>query len=397
MVYSLLDTDLYKFTTSYAYMKLFPDAKCQFVFKDRNNTPRTEEFLENFKKAYKKYCEETFLSEEEWRWLMQPDIIPGIPKVYWEWLFGFYYEYDKVNIYLDENKVLCIEGPFDYAFKASLYEIPSMFLVPEVNNVDKPIAWTEFINDLDNKVRIAKKNEFTFSEFGTRRRFSQEIQDKVCQYLSSYKDVCSGTSNVYFAKKYGMKPIGTHPHEWFMFHGALFGYKSANKLALENWLNVYNGKFAIGLTDTYTSLNFFKAFDDHLARAYDGIRQDSGDEYEFIHNAINHYSKLNIDPSSKVLVFSNALDFNKIPEIHKYCKDHNLKDTYDVGTNLTCDVYSPTGEHYNAENIVMKMSCASLNDEDSKHLTVKLSDDYGKHTGDKTEIEHAKYDLELTD
>ena len=45
----------------------------------------------------------------------------------------------------------------------------------------------------------------------------------------------------------------------------------------------------------------------------------------------------------------------------------------------------------------MKMSCASLNDEDSKHLTVKLSDDYGKHTGDKTEIEHAKYDLELTD
>ena len=281
MVYSLLDTDLYKFTTSYAYMKLFPDAKCQFVFKDRNNTPRTEEFLENFKKAYKKYCEETFLSEEEWRWLMDPDIIPGIPKVYWEWLFGFYYEYDKVNIYLDENKVLCIEGPFDYAFKASLYEIPSMFLVPEVNNVDKPIAWTEFINDLDNKIRIAKKNEFTFSEFGTRRRFSQEIQDKVCQYLSSYKDVCSGTSNVYFAKKYGMKPIGTHPHEWFMFHGALFGYKSANKLALENWLNVYNGKFAIGLTDTYTSLNFFKAFDDHLARAYDGIRQDSGDEYEF--------------------------------------------------------------------------------------------------------------------
>ena len=164
MVYSLLDTDLYKFTTSYAYMKLFPDAKCQFVFKDRNNTPRTEEFLENFKKAYKKYCEETFLSEEEWRWLMQPDIIPGIPKVYWEWLFGFYYEYDKVNIYLDENKVLCIEGPFDYAFKASLYEIPSMFLVPEVNNVDKPIAWTEFINDLDKTIYEVLRDEIAIEE-----------------------------------------------------------------------------------------------------------------------------------------------------------------------------------------------------------------------------------------
>ena len=27
-IYSILDTDLYKFTTSYAYMKKFPDAEC---------------------------------------------------------------------------------------------------------------------------------------------------------------------------------------------------------------------------------------------------------------------------------------------------------------------------------------------------------------------------------
>lgn len=33
--------------------------------------------------------------------------------------------------------------------------------------------------------------------------------------------------------KYGMKPMGTHPHEWFMFHGAQFGYKHANYMALE--------------------------------------------------------------------------------------------------------------------------------------------------------------------
>lgn len=35
IVKSILDTDLYKFTTSYAYMKLFPHAIGTFEFFDR--------------------------------------------------------------------------------------------------------------------------------------------------------------------------------------------------------------------------------------------------------------------------------------------------------------------------------------------------------------------------
>ena len=34
--------------------------------------------------------------------------------------------------------------------------------------------------------------------------------------------------------KYEMPMMGTHPHEWFMFHGAMYGYKQANYMALEN-------------------------------------------------------------------------------------------------------------------------------------------------------------------
>ena len=41
MKYSILDTDLYKFTVSYAYMKMFPNAECTFTFKDRNNIKRS--------------------------------------------------------------------------------------------------------------------------------------------------------------------------------------------------------------------------------------------------------------------------------------------------------------------------------------------------------------------
>lgn len=40
VVKSILDTDLYKFTTSYAYMKLFPQARGTFEFFDRDlNVP----------------------------------------------------------------------------------------------------------------------------------------------------------------------------------------------------------------------------------------------------------------------------------------------------------------------------------------------------------------------
>ena len=37
MIHSILDTDLYKFTTSYAYIKLFPYAKGTFSFTDRTS------------------------------------------------------------------------------------------------------------------------------------------------------------------------------------------------------------------------------------------------------------------------------------------------------------------------------------------------------------------------
>lgn len=50
VIKTILDTDLYKFTTSYAYIKLFPYALGTFTFKDRDETEYTEGFLEALKK-----------------------------------------------------------------------------------------------------------------------------------------------------------------------------------------------------------------------------------------------------------------------------------------------------------------------------------------------------------
>ena len=49
VIKTILDTDLYKFTTSYAYIKLFPYAIGTFTFKDRDETEYTEGFLEALK------------------------------------------------------------------------------------------------------------------------------------------------------------------------------------------------------------------------------------------------------------------------------------------------------------------------------------------------------------
>ena len=390
MYHSILDTDVYKFTTSYAYMKMFPDAECTFKFTDRNRIPRTTEFLENYKKKMKELCM-IHLTDEEFHWVVSA--IPFIPMYYWEWLRSFRFEYDKMNIYLDEDNVLCIEVT-DKNYKASLYEIPHLFTVPEVNNTGKPIDWELTMSKLKDKVDLANKNGVLFSEFGTRRRFSYEVQDKVCAYLKEHAKTCVGTSNVHFAMKYNMRPCGTHPHEWFMFHGAQFGYKNANYMALENWVNVYDGDLGTALTDTYTTDVFFRNFSMKQAKLFDGIRQDSGDEYKFIEKAITFYKSKGIDPTTKTIIFSNALDFPKAVEIKKYCEG-KIRAAFGIGTNLTCAVYAPDGSKYNAENIVEKMSKCRMNANQPWFITIKISDDLGKHMGDNKEFDHAKYELNI--
>ena len=118
MIYSILDTDLYKFTTSYAYMKLFPDAECTFTFKDRNNLKRDYEFLEKFTQQLKDICNYSRLTIPELNWLLTSHKMDFIPSYYWEWLYSFKFDFDKINVYLDENSVLCINVT-DKCYKAT--------------------------------------------------------------------------------------------------------------------------------------------------------------------------------------------------------------------------------------------------------------------------------------
>ena len=391
-IFSLLDNDLYKFTVSYAYMKMFPDAECTFTYTDRNKVKRTEQFLEKFKKALNSLSN-IQLTDQEFYWLVTSGKVDFIPMYYWEWLKTFRFDPSKINCYLDDDSVLHVDVT-DKCYKCTLYEIPVLYLVPEISNEGKEINWDMTIGRLMEKINLANKEKVMFSEFGTRRRFNHDVQDKVCKYLKEWSNTCVGTSNVYFAMKYDMKPIGTHPHEWFMFHGAQFGYKNANYMALENWVNVYDGDLGIALSDTYTTDVFFKNFSLKQAKLFDGVRQDSGDEYKFIIKALTFYRSKGIDPMTKTIVFSNALDFPKAVEIKKYC-ENKIKASFGIGTNLTCDVYDNHGNKYGYENEVMKMFRCRMNKNQPWYLTIKISDDIGKHMGNNDEFNHACYELEI--
>lgn len=385
-LYSILDTDLYKFTTSYAYIKLFPYAMGTFAFTDRDETEYSEEFLAELKSAIKSLAG-VRLTEEEKDYMYAH--CRFIPLVYWEWLSSFRFEPEKINVYLDDKKHLHMEVT-DFLYKVTLYEVPLLAIVSEIKNkysgykIDREYV----LSRLKEKVELSNQNKMPFSEFGTRRRFSYEVQELVIDYLKKNSLYCTGTSNCHLAMKYNMLMMGTHPHEWFMFHGAQFGYKHANYMALENWVNVYDGDLGTALSDTYTSDSFLSNFSRKQAKLFDGVRCDSGDEFEFVDRLIARYQELGIDATAKTIIFSNALDFDKALKIYNYCSG-KIRCAFGIGTNLTND----TG--YKPSNIVMKLTQCKMNKNQEWRECIKLSDDLGKHLGSGTEVDACLHELRL--
>lgn len=390
MIQSILDTDLYKFSTSNAYFQLYPLAEGTFKFNDRASECYDAAFLGMLSDALRSMCD-LRLTHDEYVYITNK--IKYIGPNYWEWLSGFRFEFDKIDFGLDEQGHLHIEVT-DRLYKVTLYEVPILAAVAETRNAWRGLQadLDEVLSRLDKKIRIANANALPFSEFGTRRRFSAEVQDAVVRKLGTdCPQYCAGTSNVHYAMKYGMTPVGTFPHEWVMFHSGVFGYKRANYLGLEDWIKVYDGALGTALIDTFTTKSFLRTLTMKQAKLLDGFRQDSGDEKVVGDMIIERLKEFGIDPRTKLLVVSNALDFEKYLDVATYFKGR-IKISAGIGTNLTCD---PGIEGYKPANIVMKLSRCRMSSKDPWEKVIKISDDLGKHMGDEKEFEIASYELHL--
>lgn len=388
---SMLENDVYKFSQGHYYQSIYPEAMGTFTFKDRNNLKFNQMFLITLQNAFME-LDELALTNEECEWAVAN--IPYIPRHYWEWLKTFRYDHNKIKAWLDDEQHLHIEVT-DVIYKVSLYEIPILAIVSEVYYNFYAIKLADMnaqvVEPLRKKIQIAKDNGFTFMEFGMRRRFSRDIEEKVCEVLANECPNCVGVSTVYFAKKFGMKPLGTIAHETFMATAAVTSPKEANHIVMENWSRVYDGNLGTVLTDTYTVEEFLRQFSRKNAKLFDGVRHDSGDPIEFGEKIIKKYESYGIDPRSKTIIFSDSLDFNKCAELKKHFEGR-IKTSFGIGTNLTNDLYDEyTNTRIKPMNIVMKLTKFQVNPRQPVYNCVKLSDVPTKAMGDPKEVEVYKY------
>lgn len=387
VIRSVLDTDLYKFTTSYAYSKLYPRAYGQFRFIDRSRVAYPEGFGEALR-AEVEAMSKLALSRDEAAFLRQE--LPYLPPTYIDFLQGFRFDPEEVAIEQDAEGYISITAE-GLLYRVTLWEVPLLALVSELyfrmTGAVADMAYAEAaIIDKAHRMREAK---ITFSMFGMRRRFSYDVEYRMTELLREHAgEFMHGTSNVRIAHKLGLKVSGTHPHEWIQFHGAMYGYKMANYVAMEDWINVYDGDLGTVLTDTYTTDVFMRNFSKKHAMLFTSVRHDSGDPLVFTDKVIARYNELRVDPKIKYIIFSDGLNVDRAIEIADYCRGR-IGASFGIGTNFSCDV----GNGIKSRNIVMKLWQCKMTERDRWHPCVKLSDVDGKHTGEESEIRLAQETL----
>ena len=222
---------------------------------------------------------------------------------------------------------------------------------------------------LNAKIKAMNDGTYTFkfAEFGCRRRLSREWEDEVVRRFCTETKNCVGTSNVYLAMKYNVTPIGTYAHEFVQMYQGIDSIPLAytNHYAMRDWYDEYKGDNGTALTDTITTDLFLLDFDRAMVNNYTGVRHDSGDPYVWGEKMIAHYKSYGVDPKTKLLLFSDSLEFDRAQKLHEYFVN-KTKVSFGIGTfvsNDTCE--TPL-------NIVIKLQYVN------GRPVAKLSDDVGK-------------------
>ena len=385
IVISLLDTDLYKFNMDQVIFHKHTDLSGEYYFRCRNQgIVFTQEMFEEINAQIDWLCRLRFRKEE----LDYLRSIRFIKDDYVEFLRLWHPIRDYVETSLSDDGQLhiVVRGPL---FSAMQFEIYLLEIVNEVYfrmkyDYDKLLESAR--ERLDAKIRAFNDGTYTFSfaEFGCRRRLSREWEDVVVRRFAAETKNCVGTSNVYLARKYNLTPIGTYAHEFVQMYQGIDSIPLAytNHYALEDWYDEYRGDNGTALTDTITTDLFLMDFNRAMVNNFTGVRHDSGDPYEWGDKMIAHYKKYGVDPRTKLLLFSDSLDFDRAQKLWEYFRERS-KVSFGIGTFVAND----TAEE--ALNIVIKLqtvngrAVAKLSDNPEKSMC-RDEDDlaYLKRSGD---------------
>lgn len=368
ILHTLLDTDAYKLHMQQAVFHRYADVQVVAEFRCRG-----DDLLGIYADAIREQInamQHLRLQDDEFQWLSG---LPFFKADYLNWLRDFRYDPQQVEVINDNGKLnIRLSGPWR---EVILWEVPLLAVISELVHSyrspeagvpqalamleEKLVEFAELTADLD-------LSRFRLMDFGTRRRFSRNVQQAIVERLTR-EPWFTGTSNYDLARRLSLTPMGTQAHEWFQAHQQISpDLATSQRAALAAWLAEYPDQLGIALTDCITMDAFLRDFGPEFATRYQGLRHDSGDPVEWGEKAIAHYQKLGIDPHSKVLVFSDNLDLKKAVDLYRHFSSRvNLG--FGIGTRLTCNI-----PQVKPLNIVIKLV------ECNGKPVAKLSDSPGK-------------------
>lgn len=392
------DNDLYTFTCQYYILHTYPRAEVRYSFFDRNHT--------RYPKGFGKLLQEQIngmkdvvITEEEIEFMKSK--IYFLPDWYYNFLRGFRFNPSEVHIFqdLDGYLSIMIEGKW---YSTIMWEMPILSTISELmhfinGDIEKVNRDAEYNRAYEKGVK-AFTNGLVLSDMGTRRRFDFRNHHDVLAALKrahidcTEKGVCTGkfvgTSNVWFAKEFDLTPIGTMSHQIISGEECVSGVFECNYNVMDKWSRCYDGNVGIYLYDNFSDVMFFNNLSKRLAKTFDGLRVDSGDEMEQTEKIIAKYQSLGIDPSTKAIVYSNALTIDKAIELHKWLGGR-MKDSYGIGTHLMADVMDTTTVvKFPYSNIVIKLVGFRITESREWQDCVKLSNDEGKMLGNKEKCQY---------
>ncbi|HHA2138594.1 TPA: nicotinate phosphoribosyltransferase [Enterobacter bugandensis] len=368
VLHTLLDTDAYKLHMQQAVFHHYYDVHVAAEFRCRG-----DDLLGIYADSI---CEQVdamqhlALTDDEYQWLSG---LPFFKADYLNWLRDFRYKPEQVTVTNENGKLdIRLEGPWR---EVIMWEVPLLAVISELaHRYRSPETGVEqAVASLENKLEAFSTltegldmSRFRLMDFGTRRRFSREVQQAIVERLQQ-EPWFVGTSNYDLARRLNLTPMGTQAHEWFQAHQQISpDLANSQRAALAAWLEEYPNQLGIALTDCITMDAFLRDFGPEFAERYQGLRHDSGDPVEWGEKAIAHYQKLGIDPMSKVLVFSDNLDLAKAVELYRHF-NARINLGFGIGTRLTCDI-----PQVKPLNIVIKLV------ECNGKPVAKLSDSPGK-------------------
>ncbi|NIH42864.1 nicotinate phosphoribosyltransferase [Enterobacter asburiae] len=368
VLHTLLDTDAYKLHMQQAVFHHYYDVHVAAEFRCRG-----DDLLGIYADSIREQVDamqHLTLQDDEYQWLSG---LPFFKADYLNWLRDFRYKPEQVTVTNENGKLdIRLEGPWR---EVIMWEVPLLAVISELaHRYRSPETGVEqAVASLENKLAAFSTltegldmSRFRLMDFGTRRRFSREVQQAIVERLQQ-EPWFVGTSNYDLARRLNLTPMGTQAHEWFQAHQQISpDLANSQRAALAAWLEEYPDQLGIALTDCITMDAFLRDFGPEFAERYQGLRHDSGDPVEWGEKAIAHYQKLGIDPMCKVLVFSDNLDLAKAVELYRHF-NARINLGFGIGTRLTCDI-----PQVKPLNIVIKLV------ECNGKPVAKLSDSPGK-------------------